>query len=111
MLSLGGTRSRARTAAAQARFEALGARLDTHETRALVIGARGIIGFQEGRFRPGVELCDEATQILRDHCRGLHWELSTVNSFALFSLGRLGRIKEASSRLTAAVHTPGFTID
>jgi serine/threonine protein kinase len=103
MLSMQGTKKTARTEHAFAALEALCKRLDTHEARAILIGVRGILGFQTGRWRDGFEGCDRATEIFRDHCRGLHWELTTCQAFALFSLARMGHYGALSQRITAQV--------
>jgi hypothetical protein len=103
MLSMRGSKTVARTERAYAAFEALCARLDTAEARGMAIGVRGITCFQVGKFRPGFEKCDQATQILRDECRGLHWELNTCRAFSLFSLARMGHLRLLSERLTTLV--------
>jgi len=103
MLSMKGTRTSKQTARAYAEMVALGNRLGTPEAQALIIGVRGVIGFQEGRWREGFELCDRASELFRDHCRGLHWELTTCHAFALFSLARLGHYRALSRRLTTLV--------
>jgi serine/threonine protein kinase/tetratricopeptide (TPR) repeat protein len=103
MLSMQGTRATQRTERAYDAMKTLGDRLDTHEAQALIIGVRGIIGFQEGRWKEGFEFCDSATELLRDHCRGLHWELTTCHAFALFSLARMGHYRALSQRLTTLV--------
>ncbi len=58
----------------------------------------GASAYLEGRFRPGLEMVDRATEIFRGRCTGVMWELDTSHIFGLWALFYLGRHGEMSRR-------------
>ncbi len=63
-----------------------------------------------GRFRDAVAACRSSGRILREECRGVAWEISTVSTFLLTSLamlGELGELREAAERFTLDAEARG----
>jgi hypothetical protein len=58
----------------------------------------GAANFLSSRFREGVEVCDEATAILRERCPSAVWELDTSQMFAAWSLFYCGDVAELRIR-------------
>jgi hypothetical protein len=63
--------------------------------------ARGICVTQWGEFRRGVEHCDRALAIFRDHCAGVAWEQRTSEVFSIWSLAWTGDWGEVARRCDA----------
>jgi hypothetical protein len=58
--------------------------------------------FCAGRFRDAVAACRKSEKILREQCRGVSWEITTVAAFLLTSLAMLGdlpALTEAAERV------------
>ncbi len=58
----------------------------------------GAAEFLIGRYRPGLELLNDAEAVFRDRCTGVIWELDTTRIFCLWSLFYLGRLSELATR-------------
>jgi hypothetical protein len=93
-VSMGGTRSSARSARVLAELDAVTKRVGTPEALGLRAGGRGMVAFQEGRWRDALAECTEAEQIFRDRCTGFTWEQNLTQIFAVFALALLGRVRE-----------------
>jgi hypothetical protein len=70
----------------------------------------GIIAFYRGRWRESLALCRRAEDILRKHCSGTAWEMTTshiVSLIALVYLGRFAELRAALPELLKAAHARG----
>lgn len=67
----------------------------------LVGMARGICVSQLGDFAGGVEHCDAAVALLREHCAGVVWEEHTGEVFSIWNLAWRGAWGEAARRCHA----------
>ena len=61
--------------------------------------AKGISAFALGEFRAAKSLSDSAAFGFRNECVGTIWEMTTAQSFAIWSMYYLGEIREISNRL------------
>jgi hypothetical protein len=64
----------------------------------MVLLARGVSSYLEGRWRDAVLNCDLAHQTFRDRCTGVAWEIDTSSSFALWGLSHRGELAELAQR-------------
>jgi tRNA A-37 threonylcarbamoyl transferase component Bud32 len=78
--------------------EDLARRLDEPYARGMVTMMTGCFEFLEGRWKTGLEHCDRAEKIFRDHCIGANWELDTAHTFSLWSLNFMGQVVELRGR-------------
>ena len=67
--------------------------------RALV--AAGTAALMQGRWKPAVELLEEAETLLKDHCAGLDFELHLAQFHALLARQKLGSLRDLEIRLSA----------
>lgn len=67
--------------------------------RALV--AAGTAALMQGRWKPAVELLEEAETLLKDHCAGLDFELHLAQFHALLARQKLGNLRDLEIRLSA----------
>jgi eukaryotic-like serine/threonine-protein kinase len=61
--------------------------------------ASGIAAYLGGQWKKGAELCERASEILRDQCTGVMWELGMARRFMLSSLLYLGEVGEVARRV------------
>ena len=66
--------------------------------RAIVLHDRGVSSFDFARFRQSVEFMDRAEAAYQQDCKGVFWEIDTIRTFALWSLGYLGNLVEVRRR-------------
>jgi serine/threonine protein kinase len=59
---------------------------------------RGCAHFLFAEFRQGQEKCDEAEIAYHRNCTGVAWEIDTMRTFAMWSLGYLGEVVELRRR-------------
>ena len=59
----------------------------------------GIAAFLQGRWKPTLELCDEADKTFREHCTGVAWELNTAQTFSGWALFWMGDVNQLRRRL------------
>ena len=95
--STGGS-NRKTTARLLERAEDLARRVEDPYALGMVILARGVAAYLEGRWQDAHESCDRAEMIFRDHCTGVAWEIDTANAFSLWGLSHLGEIAELCRR-------------
>jgi hypothetical protein len=81
----------------------LATRLDEPRSIGFVRGSRGIVAFQQGRWREARIQCEEAEEILRERCQGVAWELTTALYFRLAAMVLLGEFKSLGELLPSAV--------
>lgn len=62
---------------------------------------RGIAAVSVGRFQEGVDFLASGMDILKRHCRGVRWEISTCQTSTCSALLWLGSIKELGRRAPA----------
>jgi len=63
--------------------------------------ARGVCTTQWGHFRKGIDHCDRALAIFREHCAGVAWEERTGEIFSIWSLAWTGDWGEVARRCEA----------
>jgi hypothetical protein len=97
--SIGGSRSRERTARLLALAEGVARQTGSPHAAALVALAEGIAAALAGDWRQAVERCDQAEKILRESCAGVTWEMGTAYRFALWPLMLRGEVQEIARRL------------
>ncbi len=81
--------------------EGLSGQVEHPYAGAIVSFATGMVAFLQGNLRKAVEWCDRAETVLREHCTGVSWELDTVHTISLFSLGQMGEVAELARRWPA----------
>lgn len=65
----------------------------------LSIWARGVAAYLAGNWAKAAELCERASEVLRDRCAGVTWELTMANRYRLSSLMHMGELAEVSRRV------------
>jgi serine/threonine protein kinase len=96
--STAGLRAHARTAQLLEAADKLSREVGEPYAAGMVAMCRGVASFLEGQWSEAREHCDEAEQILRDHCTGVAWERDTCRAFGLWSLSKLGQLAELGRR-------------
>ncbi|PYQ26729.1 MAG: hypothetical protein DMF56_23400 [Acidobacteria bacterium] len=61
--------------------------------------ARSLESYYLGHFRDAFEKAEEASEILRERCTGVTWEISTTVNYALSSLTYLGEMAQLAQRV------------
>jgi tetratricopeptide (TPR) repeat protein len=102
-VSTQGVSSAPRTAKLLDAADGLAIRLGEPRAIGFVRGSRGIVAFQEGRWREARDQCGEAEEILRERCQGVAWELTTAMYFRLAAMTLLGQFDSLGALLPAAV--------
>jgi serine/threonine protein kinase/tetratricopeptide (TPR) repeat protein len=74
------------------------ARVEQPYAMGMVMLARGVSAYLQGRWRAAVTDCDLAHETFRHRCTGVAWELDTSSSFGLWGLSHLGEIAELARR-------------
>lgn len=65
----------------------------------LSIWARGVTAYLTGHWRKAAELNERASEVLRDKCTGVMWELTIANRYHLSALVFMGELAEVSRRV------------
>ncbi len=94
-----GKRSTRRVSQLIERAEALARPLERDELTGLIEAARGVAAQLAGRYEDALARCDAAIDLFRRSRLSSAWEQTTVEQFALWSLGWLGRWDEIQRRL------------
>jgi serine/threonine protein kinase/tetratricopeptide (TPR) repeat protein len=81
------------------RTEALAQRANNPHASGLAIWARGLSAYLIGHWKKAAELCERASEVLRDQCTGVTWELTITYRFMLGALIWLGEMAEVSQRV------------
>ena len=105
-VSIGGSRSRRRTAKLLAAAEELTAKVEQPEARGTLLTAKAIAAAFVGEWRSALEQCDQAEAIFRSSCTGVVWELDTTHRFALWPLMFVGQLAVAFCFAELAAHYP-----
>lgn len=73
----------------------------------LSVWARGVDAYLGGRWKKAADLCEQASEVLRDRCTGVAWELTIANRYRLSAQLHMGRLVEVTrsvpSLLSAAL--------
>ena len=93
----GPTRNRSLQIAQQA--ETLAQQVGHPHAIGLSIWASGICAYLVGDWKTAAALCERATEILRDRCTGVTWEVSIAHRFMFSAMIYLGEIAEVSRRV------------
>jgi serine/threonine protein kinase len=81
--------------------EELATKVDHPHAIALSTWARGVCAYLAGTWQKATELCELASEVLRDRCTGVTWELTVANRYRLSSLLYMGELVEVSRRVPA----------
>jgi len=81
----------------------LATRLGEPRAIGFVQGSRGIVAFQQGRWREARAECEAAEEILRERCQGVAWELTTALYFRLAAMVMLGQFKSLGALLPSVL--------
>jgi len=81
----------------------LSTRLGDSRVIGFVQGSRGIVAFQQGRWRQARDHCAVAEGILRERCQGVAWELTTALYFRLAALALLGQFASLNAALPSVL--------
>jgi serine/threonine protein kinase/tetratricopeptide (TPR) repeat protein len=98
-ISIGGSRSRTRTAHLLEAAEGLARQVDHPYPRGMVELTRGIVAAFEGNWRDALHRCEQAEEVFRSSCTGVVWELDTAQRFGSWALMYLGEIPRLARRL------------
>jgi hypothetical protein len=93
--SLGGPRHAKRTEKLIGMAREIADRIDQPHARSLVAIARGMADYQTGRWAAALGGFEDAASILRGHCTGVAFEISSALRYAvdvLYNLGSLGEL-------------------
>ncbi len=93
----GSARKRYMQIATQA--EELAAKLNHPHAVGLATWAVGGGAYLMGDWKKAAEFCERASDILRDQCTGVAWELTTANRFMLSAMLYRGEVAEISRRV------------
>ncbi len=74
--------------------------LDRPHAKAFALVTSTIAFYLNGKFKRALSAAERAVEILQNECAGVVWEIDTAQSFAIWSLAQLGRLKELRLRQT-----------
>jgi tetratricopeptide (TPR) repeat protein len=94
-----GSRAYRRSAWLTARAMEIARKVEDPHTLGWFYSTAGICAYLEGRWRSARASCENAEQILREHCTGVVWELNVNQLFSILALTMLGEIAELSRRV------------
>ena len=67
----------------------------------LSVWANGVKAYLSGDWQKAADLCERATEVLRDRCTGVTWELTIASRYRLSALLHMGQIAEVARRVPA----------
>jgi len=79
--------------------ERLAKRAGNPHSIGMALWARGLSSYLLGHWKEAAEYCERSTEILRDQCTGVTWEITIANRFMLTALLYLGDVVEVSRRV------------
>ena len=79
--------------------EELAKRAGNPHSIGMALWARGLSSYLLGHWKDAAEYCERSTEILRDQCTGVTWEITIANRFMLTALLYLGDVVEVSRRV------------
>src|SRR5262249_16196017 len=95
----GGGKSRKRTDKLRESAYALAREVEHPLAIALATVADGLGAILEGRWRYGLETCDKAETLFREHYVGVAWEVPSIQFFTIWALAYLGELPEMARRV------------
>jgi serine/threonine protein kinase/tetratricopeptide (TPR) repeat protein len=95
----GGHAGMERAAQIARRAEELSQRVKHPHAIGLSIWCLGVGAYLAGNWKKAAELCERASEVLRDRCTGVTWELTVANRYRLSSLLHMGEIAEVMRRV------------
>jgi tetratricopeptide (TPR) repeat protein len=102
-VSLPGRPAAARAARLAAMVSDLARQHDDPAARGWAEGCGGFTSYYVGAFRQALECLERSETLFRDGCRGVTWELDSVQLFLIWCLFYLGRFAETSRRVPQLV--------
>src|SRR5262245_1909168 len=99
MTSVTGSSGASRAAALLERADSVAASINLPQARAIVLLAKGWSAFLQVRLRESIRYCEQAEQLLREHCTGVWWEIGTLRTmiaWALVHCGDLSRLAQVA---------------
>jgi hypothetical protein len=94
-----GRKGRARSQALFEQAELLAKKSGQRDVWAWFLLSRGIADMQTGRFERCLTAATEAERILVEECHGQFWQLTRAQSFGVWALAYLGRLRELEQRV------------
>jgi hypothetical protein len=83
--------------------ESLATRSNDPHAIALAKLAAGLVRVFSGEWRAAQATLDAAEQIIRERCRGVHWELANAVAWSMNALILCGELREAARRVPAVL--------
>lgn len=99
--SVGGPRGETRTRRLLRAVEDIQARTNDAHLAATLMMMRGGVSYQYGRWTACRQACERAELLYRTHCKGVDWEMSSVQLHLVWSLYWLGDFRELERRARA----------
>lgn len=90
-----------RAAQIAARARELSEKVGNPHAIGLSIWATGVVAYLGGHWKEAAELCERASEVLREKCTGVAWEVTVTHRFMLSSLLYSGELGEVSRRVPA----------
>ena len=84
--------------------ESLATRSNDPHAIALARLAAGLVRVFSGEWRAAQAALVAAEQIMRERCRGVHWELANAVAWSINALILCGELKEAAERVPQLLH-------
>jgi eukaryotic-like serine/threonine-protein kinase len=84
--------------------ESLATRSNDPHAIALARLAAGLVRVFSGEWRAAQATLDAAEQIIRERCRGVHWELANAVAWSMNALILCGELKDAAQRVPQVLH-------
>jgi len=101
--AMGGEGSKKRSARLLEAADALAGRIDNPHALGMATMGRGVAAYFHGAWKEARAVCDQATDIFRNRCTGVTWELDTASAFAFWSLWFQGELAELIRRFPILV--------
>jgi len=95
----GGDSARRRALQLLVKAKTLANQIGDPHARGMTQIAAAILATLDGRWRAGRVRAERAERLLRDHCRGVAWELDQAQLFCIWCLYYLGETAELSARV------------
>jgi serine/threonine protein kinase/tetratricopeptide (TPR) repeat protein len=101
--AMAGEGSKKRSARLLEAADALAGRIDNPHALGMATMGRGVAAYFHGAWKEARAVCDQATDIFRNRCTGVTWELDTASAFAFWSLWFQGELAELIRRFPILV--------
>lgn len=77
--------------------EAIAASIDRPYATAMASLARGSVAYFRGHWGEALAAARRAADLFRHQCSGVAWEIDTANAFTMWSLAKLGRVRDLAA--------------